>query len=353
MSRTQIVLVGTQYPSYGGAATNMYQLIKVLRTHYNVIGVYAVDEDVDVDPDRIGGIFKVSYNALVYKDQAGINAIKASLCPYVYGKKVLCLCKNYMGPVFARQLFTCRRIYLMAGLRSVITSGVSAATILSTGRAPPPDKLELTAIACSDLVVVNSPLTMNLYKMTYPTARLYAKPVDTSRFVPAACPSGERFIDILVVVSDVSRQEKGLGTLAGILNSPRLANLSTLVVGAGSDKLGLKSVTSPPMTQLTLNETMAHSRLLLVPSLYDSSSNAVREALVQGCQVLVSANVGWADRFPDMSVCKSDDATAWIDKILKLLSNSGNVAKQILQGGVFPPEDAFWAFMASIVQTGN
>ena len=53
-----IIISSTQYPDYGGAATNAYALIKYLRQYCNnIIGLFFNNDlNVDKDPDNIGNI---------------------------------------------------------------------------------------------------------------------------------------------------------------------------------------------------------------------------------------------------------------------------------------------------------
>jgi hypothetical protein len=55
----KIIVSSTQYPYYGGAATNAYALIKFFRSYgHRVAGIYFIDKNVNIDPENIGGVFR-------------------------------------------------------------------------------------------------------------------------------------------------------------------------------------------------------------------------------------------------------------------------------------------------------
>ena len=64
-------------------------------------------------------------------------------------------------------------------------------------------------------------------------------------------------------------------------------------------------------------EKMKESKLLLLPSLFDSSPNTLYEALDNGCNILTSKNTGNWELFNTKSVCNDIyNKDEWINKIL-------------------------------------
>ncbi len=120
MTNKLIIISSTQYPGYGGAATNAYALIKYLRNlGYKVIGIFFhVDcEKINVDPDNLGNIF--IFNSIAYdKEITEVLDENRKMINNVYGiQPSLMLCKNYKAPLFCSKLFPeTPTIYLVSGI---------------------------------------------------------------------------------------------------------------------------------------------------------------------------------------------------------------------------------------------
>ena len=68
-------------------------------------------------------------------------------------------------------------------------------------------------------------------------------------------------------------------------------------------------------------EYLSKSKLLLFPSLFDSNSNTVREAVHKKCFPLITHNIGFSELFPDYLICDTYTETEWTNKILYILEN--------------------------------
>ena len=102
----------TQYPGYGGAATNAYQIITFLRQNgVNTVGVFFHNRlDVNYDPEEIGGIFLYLSNKYD-KDQ-----VRCDVKSYLKAEPNYCLAKNYIAPLVCKELFNCYTVYLVSGM---------------------------------------------------------------------------------------------------------------------------------------------------------------------------------------------------------------------------------------------
>ena len=64
----KILITAKQRPYYGGSATNAYKLTKYLRQlGIKTSCLFFNNDNVDVDPDKIGGVFKVEHNSKIRK----------------------------------------------------------------------------------------------------------------------------------------------------------------------------------------------------------------------------------------------------------------------------------------------
>ncbi len=108
MLKPVIVVSSTQYPGYGGAATNAYAIIKFLRSKdFNVVGVFFHNIlEVNYDPDNIGGIF-------VHPPKYDESKVVKDAFGYLKTHPTLCLAKNYRAPLFCKKIFKCYTVYLV------------------------------------------------------------------------------------------------------------------------------------------------------------------------------------------------------------------------------------------------
>lgn len=336
---SKILVVSTQYPGYGGAATNAYAIIKHLRlSGYDVVGAFFEDNRTAVaDPDNIGNVYKLPYYPFVHRSAPQISQCRIFLSNILGGFPKIVLCKNYMAPVISKYLFPkIKRIYFVSGLCNVIETCTKypANRMVTEKIVLPVSELENSAMSVSDKIVLNSKLTMELTKIHYPqfTHKLYENVVDSSNCLCSSHSEimcSDKIYDIIVTASILTRPEKNLQFLVDILKHDKLKNLSKIFIG--NDNSMFKDIPNSTVLQLVPNiqlmKYMAQSKLLLYPSLYDSSPNTVREAINNRCLTLLSNNIGFCESFPDYSVCTTYNEQEWIDKTVYLIENFETVVK--------------------------
>src|SRR5438445_9072319 len=118
-----ILVLSTQYPGYGGASTNAYAIIKYLkREGYNVVGVFIEDSIIaNVDPDKIGNIFKFPLYTFTCNIKSKINEYKKIINGTLGGNPSLILCKNYIAPACSKILYpNVKNYYFVSGLCNAI-----------------------------------------------------------------------------------------------------------------------------------------------------------------------------------------------------------------------------------------
>ena len=214
----KILVISTQYPSYGGAATNSYALIKYLKSigHY-VVGIFLEDmPNIEPDPLKIGLCFCFKLSAFVYKIHNMINVYRSIINRCFNGYPDFIIAKNYMAPVISKILYPhIKNIYLISGLCDAIENcdKISASELSLSNHKQ--SSLEITAFNNTDLIVSNSELTMNILMSTYNEYRdkIYPKIVDTSQYITCLIEHQENIIeqekyDIIICASSLTRKEK-------------------------------------------------------------------------------------------------------------------------------------------------
>ena len=341
-----IVVTSTQYPSYGGAATNSYWLIKYLRNIYtDVYGIFFENSAVDVDPNKFGKIYKLPVfndrNLIHNKEIVNqINKIKN-----IIKKPDIILAKNFVAPLLSKKIFAETKIvYLVSG---IIYSNIFAfkgykANDLNTNpelcnELMKDEKIikigqgENLAIETSDHIVINSKLCydifLNLYKKY--EDKIYKHPIDTTLCLNETFNSNTcvKTYDLLLVSSCIKRPEKNNLYIAQLFCYPLFERIKKIIIGENSDmfKIFKNTEVLPLQKQDELMKYMQKSKILLCPSLFDANPNVVREALINGCVPLISNNIGFHELFPDYLVCKSFCHEEWANKIKYILDNYDSV----------------------------
>ena len=74
------------------------------------------------------------------------------------------------------------------------------------------------------------------------------------------------------------------------------------------------------MSQESLAKYLSEIKLVIIPSLIDPSPSILSEAILNGCNVLCSKNIGWYEYMNDKCVVLNyHDNDEWISKIKLLL----------------------------------
>lgn len=332
----KIILVSsTQYPGFGGAATNAYAIIKFLREKgYTVFGIFFENAKINVDPDQIGNIYRFDCSTFEKNNRNGVNKYRNFLNKqFGNNKPSIMLCKNYKAPIYCHSLYPdATNIYLVSGIShfSNFYPYVSAQEFLSNDNISIPDyEPEIKTIECSDMIVVNSIITLNTMYKIYPKYidRFYPNIVDTTKEIEILFNLNVNQIpktyDIIVAASILTRPMKNNEFLIDVLSSPYLSNYSKLIIGKENHKF--KEIPNSDIYDMLshpqLIQFLKKSKLLLYPSLSDANPNTVREALHCRCITLLSNNIGYHEKFPTYSVCTSYDTNEWISKIIFILEN--------------------------------
>jgi hypothetical protein len=83
--------------------------------------------------------------------------------------------------------------------------------------------------------------------------------------------------------------------------------------------------TSELMTQAEIMHHLADTKVLIVTSYFDSSPSVISEAILNGCNVLISKNVGWHEALDEKCVVSDyNNIDEWISKITYLHQNKVN-----------------------------
>lgn len=329
--KEKIVVSSTQYPGYGGSATNAYAIIKYLRNQgHDCVGIFFHNMlNVNYDPDDIGGIYLYLYNPKLETNSEIAIQIKDTAINYLNGKPTICFGKNYAAPVFCKKIFNCFTIYLVSGINH---NNIYYPTLSAEEMLDPDFKItkiipdEIKCNELSDVIVFNSLLSFQLFQKIYPSfsSKFFPYIVDTTKIlsVPKFSPVVKEY-DILICCSNLERVTKNNLFLITILENPIFSKYKKCIIGENFEKF--KNLKNCNFTGLLSHEQcinyMNKSKTLLFPSLFDANSNTVREATIHNCIPLISKNIGFYELFPAYCVCDKFDAQVWKEKLHYILVN--------------------------------
>ncbi len=321
MIRKETILISsTQYPYYGGSATNAYALTKEFRKlGYRTAGLFIDNNISKIDPDNIGGIFGAQNNS-------DIKNVKKQIDTYLSSEPDFIFAKNYVAPVFCRNIYPKSKItYLVAGcphMMQLSKNGISAISYLKSN-----DMIlfeqEKRCINISDYVIPNSNIGKKLLIKHYGNLSKILNPINTSYIInniPKNIPFDVRKIDVAFIASNFKRDVKNAKFAKEIFQ--KIPNLNKYVIGENSNYFNdisnvqiLSSVDNKKIINI-----LSNTKIVICTSFYDASPNIVMEAISCGSNVLISQNCGWTDILGSQSICSDVyNSNEWIIKIKNLL----------------------------------
>lgn len=319
-----IVISSTQYPGYGGAATNAYELIKTFRAEgHNVVGIFFHQvAGVVADPDGIGGVY-------VYPYKYDADQVRRDAVAHLGRAPTLCLAKNYLAPQYCKLVFDCRTVYLVSGINHfrLFFPEKTGIDVLDPAFQLTEDQVfkhEVKTLEMVDEAINNSKISNDIFRKFYPQFlhKIRDGHVDTTASV-LEVPKQEKKYDVVLACSILTRKDKNNLFLIDVLKHPLLQSAQKVV--AGEDAEAFADIPNTTVVGLLSHEecvrVLAQSRVLLFPSKFDSNSNTVREAYKHGCLPLTTENIGYAELLPRSLLCEGFEVEEWVSRLVHVLEN--------------------------------
>ena len=141
----------------------------------------------------------------------------------------------------------------------------------------------------------------------------------------------DRKYDIGIIISDFNRKIKGVNKLDILFQS--FPEKNKISIGKNSEILNshLNCLTLDLMSQKELAKYLIEIKLVIIPSLFDPSPSILSEAILNGCNVLCSRNIGWNEYINDNCIVSDYyNNDEWIEK-MKYLMDKKLENKRFLQ----------------------
>lgn len=363
MDKIHVLVASTQYPSYGGAATNAYNIIRYLQNknkdagNNKISGLFINDvtDNNIINPDNLENICGISYS----------DCNNKNIYYYLYKQygtsPDIAFCKNCMAPKIIKKIFpNTAIIFLVSGIMgfSEIDCGANEIKDYSLMQ----KRQEKESILISEIILCNSQLTLEYYQKIYKDTiekknNLALEPFDTTKyntmhFSNVELKTSDKTIDIIIVASNVNRNVKNIGFIRKLLvSSSKLRNYKIMVIGNNTNTMFANIPNIPNIEILPLQKQeevdayLEKSKVILIPSLFDSNSNTFREAIMLNVIPIISINVAHPKDYPKYFVVDNYKWEEWETKIIYTLNNFNKLSKNYDLKKCFENNDQIESFL--------
>ncbi len=370
----KMLIISSGAPFVGGEATTAYNLLKLLNNKYRVRLVYFNStQSANVDPDStglsvkisifkplrfFGGVLKKTKSTNVSSESnnnSGSNFTKRLYDFLLMLSLGFYLVKNWFPPrlviVFnihdfkrVNRLFAPKNILLVIGgcheMIAFANSNTDTCSLLNNHESLSEVKGYDTRIDYNANVIFNSDLTRRLYvllayKMKEPKVQFFNLIPEN---ISASKDFDSRKYDLIFISSDFNRSVKNAKLAFDIFSY--FKDKKKIAIGIASsnwnniENTELKNIES----QANIMAYLCNAKLLVISSYFDSSPGIMSEAIMCGCNILISKNVGWHEMVDERCVVNDYyNFDEWLDKasflvhhkienpdFMKVIANSKN-----------------------------
>lgn len=338
--KMNVLVVCGDKPYYGGAATNSYNLIKLLKTEkYNATGLFiSYQNDGLEDPDDLGNVFHIFLD----------NNIEEKLNKWKDNYKInfdIIFCKNYKVFTIIKNLFPyIPIIYSPSGLRQ-LTANITKKKLfyndlkknlklnISNDNYVEKDNiydfimtndklLENYALTHADYILPNSNITGNIIKEYYDhnikNKMLEAIYLSNIQFIEKTNFNfSKRKYDFAFIATNWKRATKNIWLVKSLIKEFKNTKYKLLVIGNNHDIKNVDDYENLTVMNHVLRDEMINLyqniKAVVVTSFYESNPNVLMEGIYCGCNVITSLNTGNAENIRrELVVKKPHDIRSWL-----------------------------------------
>jgi len=334
MKDKRIIFASGDYPFFGGAATNVYALVKYFKFHnYNVIGLILNPIDLTkelYDPENIGCMYHIQNFNNKSKIKEDIIKMLNGIPDNIYIKKTV------IG-LNLKIIFPESKIYYI--LSSVIDSdkleNIKENEVFKNTELIPDVIKKLTL---SEKIIVNSHLSKNIllnYNNKANVDIAYTSFLINSnknyKFLDLKSKNNNnwnnRVYDIGFIASCCNREVKNIKLFKQIVNNEMFNSDVKLIIGKNSNNYSdiKNSICFDLLKHDEILEKLKNTKLIIISSIYESLSNLMIESINCGCNILISDTIGGREFINDD--CVANNIDDFINKASILKKNKINCIK--------------------------
>ncbi len=353
---SKILIISNSYPNYGGQSTTAYNLLKLLKQYdFDAKALYINDaKHAEIDPEKTGAshkiVLKKSLLQRLYqwlRRNRGISLNKQvsaarnyyflmrlfpRLLYFQFSKKfspelVITNIPSYYWLI--RNIFRKRKVLLVIGsspeMNKLCKQKIDALSVIEN------PEIGLNALKNvykpnyhNAFILFNSGITKNIYsKLQIKTGDAFVQYFNFAPYTKEHTSAiSSRTNSIAFVASHFNRTIKNADLAFDIFSA--FPEVGKLAIGKESERFAAIPNTAAYelMTQQDIMQHLADTKVLLITSYFDSSPSVLSEAILSGCNVLVSKNVGWHDMLDERCVVQNyNDVNEWKEKAAYLMQH--------------------------------
>jgi hypothetical protein len=336
--KLNILIISTQYPRYGGAATIAYEFHDYLLSNKINSSIMFIDrliEDINfktINPDNLKNVFY--YNLPKNIKKFNFEKIRSDILNVTKTSIDLVFGFNYYAPYIGKLLFFNSIVfYMITGFRLINNNNlISVKDLLDINPInleDKKDKIELKSIEYCDYIIPNSFLTKTLFEKYYSKYKYKIidnldlndlfKKIDFKK-------SNEKEFDIGFICSNFTRNVKNINFVKDLFTDPRIKNLKKIIIGQNPEYIVNKNneyniFCAGFLSKETTLHYLSKIKILIVPSLIESYSLVAIEGYESGSVVLTSINTGISNFMDNYFILNNFEKDKWLNKINEILNN--------------------------------
>lgn len=318
--KINIIMGSGDYPYFGGAATNIYALVKLLRKNkdLNVIGLFNNSIDLSenkLDPDKIGNIINIKeFN----------NLAKKKIIQKLMDYPDIIFTKKWIVGYHLEKMFPRAKIIYLLG--SVVNSELKTDKLLL----PYEDLFNkdlipncIKDITFNKKIIVNSELSKKILLNYNPNSQVNviytsfilnkSNDVEFINFENSSKNNWyKREYDFGFISSSCDRDIKNINLFIEICNNEK--NKKKIIIGKNSNFYKDLENTSclDLMDHDSLLNILQKIKLVIITSHCESLSNLMFEAINSGCNILINKNIGGNELINKL--CIANDINEYLSK---------------------------------------
>jgi hypothetical protein len=299
-----ILFISTDYPCYGGAATNCYNLMKYYEDlGHKTFGLFLCDDEKvqiknnDKNVSIVNTIMQVGGNLNRQEKYYGQLRLELkniipiqTITKYFEDKVDLIILRNYCDINVLKEYFDCKYYFLVPGLfSSTLDKRIEKLKTKSDYDKYINPKI-LDTISKADQVYVNGNITKHILEKYYEieTEILYFNDVTNitdDNTTQVLCDSNKKYL-LGVVISDFKRKIKNIKDIRSLFE--KFPNDNKIAIGRNSSMLS--DIENTTCLDLMSNDDvkthLQKIKIIVNTSYYEGHSNVIVEAINSGCNVL-------------------------------------------------------------------
>jgi len=316
-----ILIISTQYPNHGGAATLAYKLHKeLLEKKYNSYCIFlnTYINSNKYNPDNLQNVYLEPL--IIDNDYEYYKSHKYKIKP------IIIIGLNYLAPIIGKKMYPkSKTFYYITGSKYNSNYNITAEHYLNnnTRNLDEVDDDEIMCINIVDYIIPNSYLTKNIYLKKYPSiiTKLTDVFIFEELFFDKKSTIEEKIYDVAIISSTFTRNVKNINFLQNIYEHPNLSKYNKICIGEGSSNKINANIHFGKVTKEYVDKILAQTKVLLICSYYESLSISLIQAINNKCIVLSNNNIGGNLYLDKNNILDKYDENIWVNKIIHTIKN--------------------------------